>query len=172
MKSEQIVKALIKKLAGSFSGSLEIDLEKGSSIEIFKWFLASILFGARVSDKIMVNTYRKFEKQKILTPPRRILETDWDNLVKILDAAGYVRCHFKTATKLLQVTRALEEKYREDFSRLHDSAESSRDLERRLQELNKGIRQVNANIFLRELRGTWKKADPLPQTLLVVEPIT
>ncbi|MCK4416903.1 MAG: hypothetical protein KAV99_01895 [Candidatus Latescibacteria bacterium] len=68
MKTEQIAKALIEKLGGIFSSSLDIDLEKGSAIEIFKWFLASILFGARISEKIVVSTYREFETRGILTP--------------------------------------------------------------------------------------------------------
>ncbi len=167
MKSEPIAKALIEKLGGNFSSSLDIDLEKGSPIEIFKWFLASILFGARISEKIVVNTYREFEIREILTP-QKVVETGWDGLVEILDAGAYVRYDFKTATKLLEVMGKLLEKYQGDLTRLHDSAESPRDLERRLQELGKGIGQVTANIFLRELRGIWKKADPLPQSLVIL----
>lgn len=60
------------------------------------------------------------------------------------------------------------EKYRGDLSCLHDSAENPRDLHRRLQELGKGIGQVTVNIFLRELRGIWNKADPFPQSLVVL----
>jgi endonuclease III len=167
MKSGQTATALIEKLGGNFSSSLDIDLEKGSSIEIFKWFLASILFGARISEKIVVRTYREFEARGILTP-QKILDTGWDGLVDTLDAGGYVRYDFKTATKLLEVMGNLKEKYQGDLTRLHDSAESPNDLERRLRELGKGIGQVTVNIFLRELRGIWKKADPLPQSLVVL----
>ena len=31
----------------------------------FKWFLASILFGARISEKIVSNTYKSFERSGI-----------------------------------------------------------------------------------------------------------
>ena len=167
MESGQIATVLIEKLGGNFSSSLGIDLEKRGSTEVFKWFLASILFGARISEKIVVNTYREFENQGILTP-QKIIETGWDGLVEILDAGGYVRYDFKTATKLLEVMENLVEKYQGDLTRLHHSAESPNDLERRLRELGKGIGQVTANIFLRELRGIWKKADSLPQSLVVL----
>ncbi len=39
-----------------YSEDLEIDLAKGSDAELFKWFLASILFGARISETIAKNT--------------------------------------------------------------------------------------------------------------------
>jgi len=38
-------------------------------------------------------------------------------------------------------------------------------LEKRLKELGKGIGDVTVGIFLRELRGTWKKAEPRPAPL-------
>ncbi len=167
MRSEQIVKALIEKLGGNFSSSLDIDLEKGSPIEIFKWFLASILFGARISDKIVLDTYWEFEARGILTPDK-ILKTGWDDLVEILDAGGYVRYDSNTATTLLEVMENLKEKYQGDLNRLHDSAENPSNSERKLQELGNGIGQVTVNTFLRELRGIWKKADPLPQSLVVL----
>ncbi|KAF5432411.1 hypothetical protein C5S39_03690, partial [Candidatus Methanophagaceae archaeon] len=39
-----------------YSEDLGIDLTNPSGR--FKWFLASILFGARISDKIAANTYK------------------------------------------------------------------------------------------------------------------
>ena len=39
--------------------------------------------------------------------------------------------------------------------------------EKRLINLGKGIGQVTVAIFLRELRGVWEKADPLPTTLTI-----
>jgi len=167
MQSGQIVKALIEKLGGNFSSSLGIQLETADPTEIFKWFLASILFGARISEKIAVNTYKEFETRRILTP-EKVLETGWDGLVEILDAAGYVRYDFKTATKLLETMRNLEEKYQGNLRCLHDSALSPSDLEKKLQALGAGIGQVTVNIFLRELRDIWEKADPLPQGLVVI----
>ena len=40
--------------------------------EIFKWFLASILYGKRISYKIAERTYKEFEKRGILTPEKII----------------------------------------------------------------------------------------------------
>lgn len=163
---EELVKELLQTLGGRFSTSLGIDLASGDSGEIFKWFLASILFGARIGEKIAANTYRQFAREGVVTP-QRILNTGWDGLVEILDSGGYVRYDFKTATRLLQVMERLQEKYGGDPNTLHQQAKGPDDLEGRLTEF-KGIGPLTANIFLRELRGVWEKAEPLPSNLAIL----
>jgi endonuclease III len=158
------IEVLLKNLGKTFSQELDINLKDKD--EIFKWFLASILFGARISETIVLHTYKEFEKEKVLTP-EKILSTGWDGLVKILDDGGYVRYDFKTATKLLEIMRTLKERYQGDLNRLHSQAKDERDLERRIRELGKGIGEVTTNIFLRELRGIWEKADPLLGKLVI-----
>ena len=166
MGKKQVIRKLVRTLGRSFSQSLGIDLSQGKSPEIFKWFLASILFGARISETIAVNTYREFEKEKALTPDE-ILKKEWEGLVGILDSGGYVRYDFKTATKLLQIMKNLKEEYRGDLNRLHQAAKDPKDLEKKIKNLGKGIGDITANIFLRELRGIWKKADPFPSPLVI-----
>jgi len=166
MRTSEPTRILIRELGERFSKKLGIDLETKRSSEIFKWFLASILFGARITEKIVVNTYGEFEARNLLTPSK-ILKEGWDGLVEVLDEGGYVRYDFKTATKLLEVMEALEKRYRGDLNNLHEAASGPRDLEKRLMSLGKGIGPVTASIFLRELRGIWEKADPMPQELVV-----
>ncbi|MEA1964803.1 MAG: hypothetical protein U9O41_06720, partial [Candidatus Aerophobetes bacterium] len=100
MKKKRIIQKLMERGSEKFSSSLKINLHSLKEGEIFKWFLASILFGTRISEIITINTYKEFEKEKVLSL-EKILETGWDGLVKILDEGGYVRYDFKTATKLL-----------------------------------------------------------------------
>jgi len=161
-----LVRILTEKLGEKFSIKLGIDLESGKSEEVLKWFFASILFGARITEKIAMKTYHEFERRGVLTPDK-ILRTGWDGLVEILDAGGYVRYDFKTATKLLEIMKPLKKAYNGDLSNLHRQASDPRDLEHRIKGLGKGVGDVTANIFLRELRGVWEKADPLPTELVV-----
>ncbi len=167
MSERQLINDLLEKMGRRFSTALGINLDQGDSHEVFKWFLASILYGARISETIANNTYREFERSGVLSPDR-ILETGWDGLVQILDAGGYVRYDFKTATKLLEVVAALKERFDGDLNVLHARAQSPHDLEQKLMELGRGIGPTTANIFLRELRDVWDKADPLPQDLAVM----
>lgn len=167
MGDRRILKKLIESVGGRFSVALGIDLSSQNPEEIFKWFLASILFGTRISEEIVIKTYREFEKDGILLPAR-ILNTGWDGLVEILDRGGYVRYDFKTATKLLDMSAALTDKYAGDLNVLHSIASGPRDIEDRLKALAKGIGDVTVNIFLREMRGIWGKAGPLPSDLVVI----
>jgi len=84
-----------------------------------------------------------------------------------LDRGGYVRYGFKTASKLLEVAGHLMDHYRGDLNALHRAAADEADLEHRIQALGKGIGEVTVNIFLREMRGIWDKADPSPCALVL-----
>jgi len=165
MKKES-VKALVESLGSNYSEALGIDLSLGNDREVFKWFLASLLFGAPIMESSVIKTYACFEKYGVLTP-KEILDTGWDGLVKILDEGSYTRYDFKTADKLLEVMRNLTETYRGSLDQVHVEASDARDLEKRLKALGKGIGDVTVSIFLRELRGVWRKADPNPAPLIV-----
>ena len=148
-----------------YSEELGINLRKNKEEELFKWFLASILFGKRIGENIAKKTYLEFKKEKVLTP-KTILKTKWKGLVKILDAGGYVRYDFSTATKLLEISKELLKKYgSKPLTKIHILSKDSKDLELKLIEF-KGIGPVTVNIFLRELRPYWKKANPEPMSIV------
>ena len=148
---------LKRKLKGlpSYSEELGLDLRKPK--DRFKWFLASMLFAKRISAEIAKKTYMEFEEAGITTP-EKILDAGWDKLVEVLDSGGYVRYDFSTATKLLDVSKSLKEKYG-SLENLHASAKDGGELEKKLLEF-KGVGPTTVNIFLRELRPAWKKANP------------
>lgn len=163
----KVVNLLIKKFGQKYSELLGINLKCREDEEIFKWFLASILFGAPINETSVMKAYNRFKAHRILTP-QKILETGWDGLVKILDEGGYTRYDFKTSDKLLEVMNNLNSKYNGSLSVLHARSSDSKNLEKRLKELGKGIGDVTVSIFLRELRGIWEKADPAPTPLVIL----
>ena len=167
LRVTEAITALTKEHPGRFSAELGINVSSGRPREIFKWFLASVLFGARISESIVEKSFKEFETRGVVSP-EAILRTGWDGLVVILDAGGYVRYDFKTATKLLDLCRSLTENYHADLADLHAAASDPKDLEERIKSLAKGIGDVTANIFLREMRGIWEKAKPLPSDLVVM----
>jgi hypothetical protein len=150
---------MVKRHGGRYAADLGIDLAAPDAGERFKWLLAALLYGTRISESLATRSWKEFAARDLLTP-ERILQTGWDGLVAILDAGGYVRYDYKTATKLLDVCTALERDYSGSLDRLHDAAADARDLENRIKALAKGIGDTTAGIFLRELRGIWAKADP------------
>jgi len=154
-----MLKILLKDFGETYSEELGIDLKFGKPREIFKWFLASLLFGARISETIAKKTYRAFRKYNLLTP-RKIAKTSWNFLVsKVMREGGYVRYDGKTSNEVIRVSKEILKRYQGDLNKLHREAKDSKDLEKRLQSLY-SVGPVTANIFLRELRGVWKKASP------------
>jgi endonuclease III len=139
-----------------YSEELGINLSEASGR--FRWFLTSILFGARIGEQVAMNTYRCFEDAGIDTP-ERIIEAGWDRLVEVLDSGGYVRYDFSTAQKLLDIAGTVKEKYG-SLEELYNQAADAKDVERRLMAF-KGIGPTTTQIFLRELRGKWKVEPPI-----------
>lgn len=150
---------LVKQRGGRYASALGIDLAAPDAGERFKWFLAAVLYGARISESLATRTWREFSARGVLAP-RQIAETGWDGLVGILDAGGYVRYDYKTATKLLDVCGVLIRDYDGSLDTLHGLAANARDLENRIKALGKGIGDTTVAIFLRELRGIWSRAEP------------
>jgi hypothetical protein len=149
---------LLDKYPGRFATELGLDLNSGPTARQ-QWFLAAIFYGGRISGVLAARTYRVFIAAGVYTP-EAILAQGWDNLVLLLDEGGYTRYDFKTATKLLKVMESLQKHYQGSLEELHAAALNPEDLERRLQELAPGIGPATVNIFLRELRGIWSKAQP------------
>lgn len=164
---KKLANLLIQQFGQKYSDILGIDLKSEKKEEVFKWFLASILFGAPITESAVIKTYECFENYEVQTP-EKILETDWDGLVVILDEGSYTRYDFKTADKLLAIMNKLMKEYGGDLNLLHERASNSHDLEKRLKDLGKGIGEVTVSIFLRELRGLWKKANPKPTPLVIL----
>jgi endonuclease III len=159
------IKLLLQTFPQTYSEELGIDLKSKNPKEIFKWFLASIFFGARIGENIAKNTYRQFIRDN-LTTPKKILEAGWNGLVASLDAGGYVRYDFSTADDLLAVMKLLLEKYHGNLNTLYKNAKSQEDMERMLDEF-RGVGATTINIFLRELRNIWN-VEPLPSRFAIL----
>ncbi len=153
-----IMAELLEKYRGRFAGELGLDLSSGPQARQL-WFLAAVLYGARLSGALAARTFRVFAAAGVYTPDA-VLDQGWDNLVVLLDQGGYARYDFKTATKLLKIMEALKSCYQGSLERLHEAAADEADLERRLLDLAPGLGPATVNIFLRELRGIWPKAEP------------
>lgn len=144
-----------------YSEELGIELPKQTDPEYFRWFLASIFFGARISETTAKNTYRSFIRHG-LTNPQAILTAGWDFLVyPVMREGDYVHYDGRKSTQVLRDCNMLMDEYGNRLSRLHDTARDVRDLEVRLLAFY-SLGPITMNIFLRELRPFWAKANPAP----------
>jgi hypothetical protein len=131
---------------------LGIQLASKKEEELFKWFLACLLYGKPIQQQVAEQAFRTLVAARLLSP-EAILRAGWDELVRLLDEAHYVRFDFSTATKLLHVSKELKERYR-SLTNLLAESKTPTELSKKLQEF-KHIGPTTARIFLREVRTLW-----------------
>jgi hypothetical protein len=144
---------MIKKT--SYARRLRIDLASKNEEELFKWFLACLLFGKPIRTAIAERAYQELVGARLISP-NAVLRAGWDKLVRLLDRAHYVRYDFSTATKLLEVCQEIKHRYG-TLTNLLAQARTASELSRTLQEF-KYIGPVTARIFLREVRPIWYRS--------------
>jgi endonuclease III len=131
---------------------LGIHLSSKKEEELFKWFLACLLFGKPIQRQVAERAFNTLVAARLLSPDA-ILRAGWDELVRLLDEAHYVRYDFSTATKLLHVCKELKERYG-SLTNLLAQSKTPAELSANLQEF-KFIGPVTARIFLREVGPVW-----------------
>ena len=131
---------------------LGIRLPSKEEEELFKWFLACLLFGKPIQRQVAERAFLALAAARLVSPDA-ILHAGWDELVRLLDEAHYVRFDFSTATKLLHVAEELKQRYG-TLTNLLAKSKTPRELSTRLQEF-KYIGPKTAEIFIREVRPIW-----------------
>jgi endonuclease III len=132
-----------------YSQELGIDLQSGQDRELFKWLVACLLFGRPIQQQVAAKAFHELENANLLTP-EKLQEAGWQRLVDVLGQGHYVRYDESTATRLLEASKLLQEKYGGSVQRLLQAAENKKDLQKRLMEF-KGIGQKASSIFIRDI---------------------
>jgi hypothetical protein len=148
---------LVRTVGGRFSRELGIDVDDGPD-EVERWFLAATLFGTRISASIAMRAYRALAGAGLRTIAD-VRGASWDKLVALLDAAGYVRYDFRTASRLQELERIVRERHGGRISAIGAACASEAAAEAAVDALP-GWGQVTTRLFLRELRGVWPAARP------------
>jgi len=150
-------------MAAAVAKKLGIDLSSRKEGELFKWFLACLLFGKPIQQEIAERAYARLVSAGLRNPDE-VLDAGWDELVRLLDEAHYVRYDFSTATTLLDVYGELKQRYG-SMTKLITQAKRASELSCRLQEF-KHIGPVTARIFTREVAPIWygsRRPSPKPR---------
>ena len=116
---------------------------------LFKWFLASFLFGNRISQAIAADTWRVIVETHGRDTPAKLCECSHAQLVRILGEGGYRRYDESTATRLQRLCRTLVDEYDGRILGIAEAAGGRGEFERRLLEF-RGVGPVTLAIFMRE----------------------
>ena len=137
------------------AADLGIDIEHGGEKALFKWFLASFLFGKRIQQSVAESAWHVLVDEHKLDTPAKICRHSWQELVDLLGEGHYKRYDESTAERLLKLCHKLDDEYDGKLGRLHETSDSAADLKRRLREFN-GVGPKTLEIFMREAKKVWK----------------
>lgn len=160
MESRLLVETLLHFSAGSYSRELGIDLSTLDKKQLFRWLIAAKLFGRRTNDATSKAAFAALDKRG-LTDIDILAEADAGEIIKALESSGYAKGDAQLADELKALSRKIIEDFGGDLNQLHALALNAADLEQKLATLP-GIGPISTKVFLRELRGLWDKAIPLP----------
>ncbi len=147
--------AIVRRFGGRYSSELGIDVDAGDA-EVERWFVASTLFGTRISARVAERTFGQLAGAGI----NRIVDAgsrDWDALVALLDAGGYARYDFRTATRLQTLAQHVADRYGGSVGEIGRRFTNPATLVAALDDLP-GWGPVTVGLYLRELRGVWPGA--------------
>jgi hypothetical protein len=151
-ESSALAGTVVRRFGGRYSTELGIDVDAGDA-EIERWFVASALFGDRIAARVVEQTFKELSRVGV----RRIVDAaafDSDVLVALLDAGGYGRYDFRTATRLQSLARVLVDRFGGDVARIGRRFTEPAALVTVLDELP-SWRPTTMGLFLRELHGLW-----------------
>lgn len=156
---KRIAQVLLRDCGRTFAEELGIDLRAGDASSLFRLLCVSLLFSTRISHSIALKAANSIYTRGWTTPQRMTAST-WEQRVRALDNAGYVRYDERTATRLGEAAQLLFDLYNGDLRKLRAEAGYKPDQERRLLREFKGIGDVAVDIFFREAQVAWSELFP------------
>lgn len=159
VRAAQVVAALLDCHGRTYCEELRIGIEKNTPSALFCWLCAALLFSARISAELAHRAARALIEHG-WTTPRRMAETSWADRATALNRAGYARYDERTSTMLGDTVELLLRDYDGDLRQLRERAGHDPAEERRLLKQFKGVGDVGADIFCREIQGVWDELHP------------
>lgn len=155
---KDLARTLLERHGRTFASEAGIRVERDTPAPLFQLLCLSLLLSARISSDKAVQTAKALRDAK-LTTPRKMADATWQQRVDAITAT-YTRYDESTARMLGDTAELLLDRYGGDLRALHDEVGADVDaLRERVQEF-KGIGEVGADIFVREVQAAWTDLAP------------
>lgn len=128
---------------------LEAGLAKADEQALFKWLLASFLFGKPIQQAVAERAYGVLVEQQGLDTPAKLAQCSQQQLVRLLGQARYVRYDISTAARLHKLSRKLLSEYGGTVSAIRQQSPSRQEFAQRLLAFE-GIGPKTLEIFMGE----------------------
>ena len=143
----------------TFAEEAGIDLSRGTPSPLYRLSCLALLHSAPVGGGLAMRGTVALADHGLRTA-RAMADASWAERARVLNRSGYARVDERTATMLGEGARLLLDRWHGDLRRLRDEAAGDRDRIRSLLKELKGIGDVGADIFLREVQGIWPEVAP------------
>lgn len=158
-EAETIIDRLLERYGTLFSAELDIDVQKNTPSVLFRWLCAALLMSARISHDKAIAAARALDDAG-WTTAEKMAESRWEDRVRVLNRAGYARYDESTARMLGDTAELLLDAYRGDLRELRDAAGKDPEQQRERLKSFKGIGDVGADVFFRDIQTVWSEHYP------------
>jgi endonuclease III len=158
-ETERTVQSLVERHGTLFSEELGINLGKNTPSQLFRWLCAALLMSARISHQAAIKAARALSEAG-WTTASKMAESSWEGRVRVLNRSGYARYDESTARMLGDTAERLQAEYCGDLRRLRAASDQKPGAERERLKTFKGIGDVGADIFFREVQTVWPEHFP------------
>lgn len=157
--TERIIATLLDRHGRTFASEAGIRLPRNTPAPLFQLLCLSLLISARISADIAVGAARALFDEGWTTPDKMSSAT-WEARTKVLNQSGYARYDESTSRYLEATAELLVEQHGGDLRQVRRAADGDTDeLRTRLTE-HKGVGNVGADVFIREVQRVWPEFAP------------
>lgn len=155
----KLIKAVLREHGRTYAADAGIHVEQNTPSALFQLLCLSILLSARIAAGNAVEAASALRRAG-LTTPQKMAQASWQDRVDVITWHGYKRYDERTSSMLGETSELVLERYKGDLRHLREEAEHEVQREKLLLKKFKGIGEVGADIFLREVQGVWDEAYP------------
>lgn len=148
---QQIVRRLQDQAGQTYAEEAGITLAD-KPMPLFQLLVLCMLASKPIDATVAMRAGRELFSAGVRTPDA-VLHTDRATMIAAFGRAGYARYDESSATRLVELARAVREDHGGDLRRLGEDHDP--DSARRKLKQFKGIGDTGAGIFLREVQDTW-----------------
>ena len=154
-----VVDELLSRHGRTFAEDLDADVPADTAEALFRLLVFATLASARIRTAAALQASNALFEQG-WTSPRALVDTTWEQRVRVLNQHGYARYDESTARILADSCHFLLDTYDGDVRAIRAAADHNGDREHELLLQIKGIGPVGADIFLREAQAGWDELVP------------
>ena len=153
-----VASELLRRYPRTYAEELGINrLDRPS--DLFRLLVLALLMSARIRASIAVDAAAALFREGWRTA-KAMADAGWEVRARTLNRAGYARYDERTSTMLGETSALLLDRYEGDLRRLREEAGQQPATERNLIKECKGIGDVGADIYFREVQREWSELFP------------